>query len=744
LAVALAACLAAAAWGLRTWAQLRGEGLALAQTHRALLSFHKGFSYPAHVYSQAVPVDAGIWPRRLLAEAALRGYPIDCSVDAGPGTRCERPARVLPRDGALLEPIELGVLLGPDAELRTHLPLAQAPQALLDLIVTSEDRDFFGHSGVNTAALARAFFTNVKEQAYAQGASTLSMQVVRALSQRTEKRALRKLQEMAKAQGLDAALGKQGVFQLYLDLPYLGQRSTGLAVCGFAEGARHYFGVDVRQASLAQLALLVAILPAPAKLAPDVNLAAAMGRRDGLLKLLAQHKGYDVTAALAEPIRLSPQRPLPERFPSYLQAVRAHLERTLSAQLVTGAGLRVTTAVDTVLQDEAERLFEQKAAAYEVVLGIKARGSLQVAGAAIDVDTGALISVMGGRGAKATSFNRATQALRQPGSSFKPVVYALAFSQRTDAGLPRYNAGSTQGNMPRAFYSDAGVWRPYNVSGESSQTVALAEGLVWSHNIATASLLEHLGGPETLIPFARRTGFDTTHFAREPGLALGQAEVTPLQLTQFMAELANGGKAVSASPVLSAIDVFGQERLSPPALGETVIDPTASALTRDLMRLVIEYGTGGASRGVQGEAGYTGPAMGKTGTTDSERDVWFAGSTPRTAAVVWLGFDQPARVGAAASDLAAPLWGWWLGRANLQAPWPDFSPTPKLIREVICAETGKRPNDTCRALPAPFTPGTQPTAVCTVEHPADTGVVRESLWKRRARLAAEADGGNGP
>ncbi len=730
----------------RQWEGWVEEGRALGRAHHALEQTHPGWSFPGKIVTSAVPVDAGLSVRRLIAEAKARGYEASCA-ERRPGSFCETKSWVEPRDGGALEPIELGALVGPDAELRTHLPLSEAPKALVELILVAEDREFRSHRGVNVSALARAVWRNVTRARYSQGASTLTMQVVRALTQQTEKKLSRKLREMGLAVGLEAELGKDAVLGMYLDTPYLGQRRGGLSVCGFSEAARHYFGADVRRLSLAQLALLVAILPSPRKLGPVRAPVAAKARRDQLLKDYGKLHGVDVTAALAEPMTLAPEAVArDERFPAYVSAVRQHLEAALPPAVLYGTGLVVEAAVDVPLQADGEALFPAKALAYEEAAGITPKGTLQAVGVAVDVESGALKAVYGGHGLTGTGFNRATQAHRQPGSSFKPVVYALAFSQTAPDGGPRFTAASTEPNSPRVFKTPRGDWRPYNVSGEASPTAALAEGLAWSQNIATASLLEHLGGPAPLKAFANEAGFDTSAYPDELGLALGQAEVTPLEMARFMATIANGGRRVDPSPVVSAIDLRGTQRVGPPKPAERVLTPEAAALTRDVMRLVIEYGTGGAARGLAGEAGYFGPAIGKTGTTDSERDIWFVGSTPKLAAAVWLGFDQPARIGAAAADFAAPLWGWWLGRrARLEAPpWPDFSKEPKLLKQAICTETGLVPNLGCRAIPAPFIPGTQPKAQCTVDHAAqDAGPAHahESFWKKRQRILDEADGG---
>jgi membrane peptidoglycan carboxypeptidase len=711
------------------------EGAELGRTHAAHELSHPGWSFPGRVRSLSVPLDGSVSPKRLVAEAKARDYKLHCP-NPGRGEYCEANGKVVARDGDRLEPLVLGTLIGSDAELRTHLPLDKAPKHLVDAIVASEDRDFRSHHGVNLTALGRALFANSREGQYAQGGSTLSMQVVRALSRHSEKTIRRKLRELGLAVGLERALGKDEVLQMYLDVPYLGQRGN-LSVCGFQEAARHYFGVEAEKLSIAQAATLVAILPSPGKLAPDKNPEACKARRDRVLNAMAQVFGYDVKAALEEPLKLKPALPAPaERFPSYLSAVRARLEDELPKDVVYGAGLDVEVPIDVPMQLEAEKLFAAKTQLYSELVGIKRNGPLQSVGVALDIETGAVKALYGGTEVSTSGFNRVTQAHRQPGSSFKPVVYALAMSTLAADGKPRFTAASTEPNSPREFKTPAGTWRPMNVGGEATVTASLAQALTWSQNIATASLLEELGGPAPLIAFAKRAGFDTRHFPMELGLALGQAEVTPLEMAQFAAMVANGGHRVEATPVLRAVDLSGVERVHPPKPLEQVLTPQAAALTRELMRLVVEAGTGGGIRGVAGEAGYQGAAIGKTGTTDSEKDVWFVGATPRTATVVWLGYDLPATIGGSAADFAAPLWGWWMGHtAALDGAPPDFPKEPKLARVGICTETGLLPNPTCKVIAAPFLPGTAPKASCETEHPEqDTGwnnAAHESLWKKK-------------
>ncbi len=739
----------------RTW---KAEAEALVDAHARYEVAHPGWSFPARVVTRPTPLTAA--PKRLVAEAKARGYVERCPAP-GPGEFCAKTQAVVPRGGGdALEPIELGWLLGPDAEVRTHLPIERAPEHLIQAIIAAEDRDYRAHHGVNVKSMLRAVWANAQEGGYSQGGSTLTMQVVRNLNQRKEKTVQRKLQEMVMAWAIDAHLGKDGVLQMYLDAPYLGQRGS-LSICGFEEASRHYFGHGAAELSVAEAATLAAILPAPGKFAPDRFPDRARERRDRVLATMAELYGTDVTSALAEPVTTVEPPVFPERYPAYLSATRAWLEAHLSPSVLYGAGLTIEVGLDVVAQEEAEELFPAKTRYFESLVGKRRKDEpMQAAGVLLDVETGLVRAIYGGTDVTAISFNRGTQAMRQPGSSFKPLTFAMAFEQRDAEGKPRFTASTAEPNSPRDFKTPQGVWRPRNVGGEYTTTASLAHALTWSQNIATASLLEEAGGPKALIAFAQKVGFDTTKFPEEMGLCLGQGEVTPLAMAQFAGVVSNGGRKLDATPVARAVNAAGVELLGPPVAGEGVIDPVAAALTREMMKSVIEVGTGGASRGAGGEGGYQGPAMGKTGTTDGEKDLWFVGATPKLAMAVWVGYDTPTPLGVAASDLAAPLWGWWMNRATrvdltekdpaTGAPvYPKWGEEPKLAKRSICKVSGKLMNGTCPGIQAPYAEGTVPREGCPIEHPPELEAPEldaegnpkpkhESLWKRLAREQEEA------
>ncbi|MBO84019.1 MAG: hypothetical protein CL927_01560 [Deltaproteobacteria bacterium] len=736
------------------WQTIESQTIAMAEQHLRHEAAHPGWSFPGTVYS--APADLTLPRKRLVAHALARGYTEQCP-PAQPGQVCARSGDVIPRGGRFaegdqpagvkgwtrplaLEPMPIGHLIGPDTEIRWHLPLEDAPDHLIAALFASEDADYQDHIGVNPLGIARAAWVNLQGGGIQQGASTITMQVVRNLSQDKERSIQRKIREILAAVALDRNLGKEQVLQIYLDAPYLGQHGS-FSICGFEAASRHYYGISARDLSLSQAATLASILPAPAKYAPDTAPERAKARRDRTLRLM-RDAGWDaaeVEAALAEPIVASAQ-PLPEdRYPAYMQATRSWLEANLEPHIVYGSGLQVHTALDLVAQNTSDEVLPKQLKYLERTVGRRGKEPLEAAGAVVDSKLGLLVAAYGGRQALATDFNRATQARRQAGSSIKPLVYAMAFAQRDSAGNRLWSAHSTIDNHRHTFKNTNG-WTPRNVGGKYSPESTLAMGLAWSQNVATASLLEAVGGAVPFKRFATKLGYETAHWRDELGLSLGTGEVTPLEQARFISTVVSDGLQASGRPVVVATDRGGQVHISRELLRPYVLEPDDAALTRGIMRLVITYGTGGASRGAAGKPGYAGPAIGKTGTTDAEKDLWFVGGTPHYSMALWLGYDQPKRIGASASDLAAPLWGWWARAVHKGLPLDEFGGVQTKGRGV-CTQSGKYGNGTCRLIGAPFLAGEKPKGRCPIDHPPPDPEVKayEGLWKRKARQEAELE-----
>lgn len=725
----LLALAAAGVWLWPVWVEIEAQTAILAEQHTGHAVTHPGWSFPARVYSAPFPLD-GASPALTAQHAAARGYTPACPPQ-GPGEYCEKDGSILPRgdDPEALEAVQLGVLIGPDAEVRWHLPLDEAPEALVAAIVSAEDEAFYDHPGVNFPALARAAWINARGGSYAQGASTITMQVVRSFSQDGEKTIARKLREIAAAVAIEQHMTKEEILGAYLDAPYLGQ-SGGLSICGFRAAAQYYYGVDVDQLTLGQTATLAGLLPAPGRYAPDKHPEQARARRDLVLGRMAE-AGWDVADALKEPVQATPHEPLPPiKHPAYLQATRKWLEAELAPAELYGAGLTIETAMDVAAQHTTETFMPEQAAYLESVVGRRGPDPLETVAVLVDAHSGHLVAVYGGTQRASTDFSRATQARRQVGSAFKPLVYALAFSTLDDDGHAKWRPHHTVSNLYRTF-PDTDGWTPKNIIADYSATTTLGNALVRSQNVATATLLQELGGPRPLIDFADTLGFETKDFPEELGLALGQAEVTPMEMARFAATVANTGVRVTGAPVARIRDIHGDVTVEVEARQERVMTEESAALTRALMAMVVRFGSGSYTRLGGGRYGYLGQSFGKTGTTDKEKDLWYIGGTADYAGVVWLGYDQPNTVGDTAAYLAAPLWGWWMRAVYDGREMHDFDEPIPMKKHGLCTLTGQYANETCEAFDFPFLPGDKPRGSCPLTH---TQKKKEyvNIWERRA------------
>ena len=741
-AVFLGLALAAISALYPIYKHIETETLELLRAHQALESLHPGWSFPGKIYS--APAALSLPKKRRIAHAKARGYTYACPAKNA-GEYC-KDGTVIPRGGLFaegeqpaglenwtralaMEPLFLGPLIGEDSEIREHLPLNETPDHLIAALLHSEDASFYQHSGVNFLAFFRAVIANIQGGSYSQGASTITMQVSRNMTQDKKKTIKRKLKEVVQAMILDANLSKDEILQMYLDMPYLGQEGS-FGICGFAAASKFYFNKDIRDTTIDEAALLVGILPAPARFRPDKRPALAEEKRNRVLRLMKAN-GWDVERSLQSPISITTHSQMTQfKHPAFVQATISWLEQEVPKKVIYGSGLQVFTSMDLIIQQETERVIGEKLRFYETMLSLQRYPPLQAAGVLINPKNGYLEAVYGGTIVSPYDFSRATQAKRQAGSSFKPLVYALAFSQTDQNGKPTWKAFDTVGNKRKTF-KDTDGWRPRNNGSKYTDTSTLALALASSQNVATANLLEESGGPKALIKFANDFGFDTSKFPEEMGLALGQAEVTPLEMGQFVATLANGGTKAKGVPVLVAYDQRGRNHIQGTALGTRVFTEETAALTRELMKLVILYGTGGASRSALGETGYTGMAFGKTGTTDKSKDLWFIGSTPTYSAALWIGYDQPYNLHASSSDLAAPLWGWWMNAVHKNLPKEKEFQGKGLKVKYLCGVSGGYSNGTCKSLPIPILPGQKSKSQCPIEHEEEEEKIYKNVWTRR-------------
>jgi penicillin-binding protein 2D len=566
--------------------------------------------------------------------------------------------RIYDRNGSLMAEVA-----GPR---RRALPRERIPDLLAASFVAVEDRRFWEHGGVDLRGVLRAALRNVRDGEIGEGASTIPMQLVRTLWSESLREVgpwRRKVIEARTAPRLIDDLGHERVLTLYLNSIYLGN-----GLYGVERASRYYFGVGVADLHLGQVATLVGMTRSPGYYDPRNHPERARAVRDLVLRMLVQAGvvGTDEAEAAREsPLDLAPleEVDVSGRRTFYSAAATRELRR-VAPELAGVPGLAVHTTLDTAVQARGERALAAQLAAIEAgrygpftvedTLAV-----LEGAALAIDPVTGAVRAWIGGRDFRRSEFDRVDQARRQVGSLVKPFLVAAAL----DRGYGIVDPVSAD-TIP--IPTAQGPWLP---ADHVTQTVLpLREALVLSSNRAAAHLAMDLG-LETVGQVVRRAGLASPVPAL-PSSSIGAFDASLLEMTSLYAALGNGGLAVEPYMLERLETPDGEVAWSRPVPPERdrVLERSTSFVVLDALRDVVDRGTGAAARW----SGYTGPAAGKTGTTNRGRDAWFVGLTPNVAAGVWIGFDRPREVveDRGGGALAAPVWGTWM---QSLAPLPDFA-----------------------------------------------------------------------
>jgi penicillin-binding protein 1A len=554
---------------------------------------------------------------------------------------------------------------------------------------------------------------NLSAMSFREGFSTITMQVVRNafLPHLSGERSLRrKLIELELARRLEATLSKQQILETYLNVIYLGNGTYGIEAA-----SRDLFGKSVDRLSLAEAATLAGLAKGPSLYAPRRHPERAITRRNLVLSLMVR-EGYATASgadrARAQQLKLARAEWRPTQDRSFaLDPVRNTVDSVLGDDAATAGDLIVYTTLDAPAQRAAERAVQIQAAAIQGRAARPRSGRANVEGAlvALDPRTGAIRALVGGRRSVQRGFNRALDARRQPGSAFKPFVYAAALS----AG---YTPATVVDDSPVAVEDQGRVWRPENFGGEYGGPLTLRRALTRSANAATVRLSQAIG-EKRIAAQARRSGI-LSRMDPVPALALGALEVTPLELVSAYAPFANGGLVVQPY-LVSRIEAGDGSVLwrSPASEAERVLGAAEAFQITSMLRSVVDDGTGRVVR----QMGVRGPVAGKTGTTNNGADVWFIGYTPTLIAGVWFGYDSPRTIGSNASGgrLAAPAWAmFYLNGWRERSPGGAWDPPRDVVERRIDTYNGELANEWCPATRREwFKAGTEPTRICG-EHEA--------------------------
>ncbi len=597
-------------------------------------------------------------------------------------------------------------------EQRTLVPLDKIPLSLQQSVISIEDSRFYEHFGIDVIGIARAFIANVAHGGVKEGASTITMQLARNLFLTPERTFGRKVREALLSMQIEKNYSKQQILEMYLNQIYFGEGAYG---CESA--ARTYFGKHVEDLTVPECAMLAALPKAPNNYDPYKDPYDALKRRNLVLNSMADNNYISLQEATEfknTPIEL--KKIEVQNAPYFVEFVRQQLEARYGSNAVYKGGLSVYTTLDMKLQEAAQLALEKGLENAEAQAlknrqsNIPINQSIQGALLAMDPHTGAIRSMIGGRDFRQSVFNRAIQAKRQPGSAFKPIIYAAAIENgytMADVFLdsPVVYPDPTTGNP----------WRPTNFSTKFRGPTTLHTALMYSINVVTIKLLDKLG-IQPVVSMARRLGI-TTPIKPNLSLGLGTSEVTLQEMVQAFSVFDNQGIRVEPFAILSVKDASGRVLESNSPVAQAVLDPNTAYIMTHTLQDVIDHGTGRIIRLM----GFTYPAAGKTGTTNDNVDAWFLGYTPDLACGVWVGYDDRISLGKkqTGGETAAPIWADFMKAATEDKPEKDF-PLPndsdtEFVTKKICMDSGLLAGPYClRTRDEIFKKETAPTKFCNI------------------------------
>jgi penicillin-binding protein 1B len=622
------------------------------------------------------------------------------------------------RDAADIEPELITNLFDESREKRRVIGYSDVPKVLLNSVLAAEDKRFFDHGALDVIRVFGAAFHDVSRGQKAEGASTIDMQVARTFFFTTKREWRRKLKEILMAYELDQRFSKQQIFELYANDIYLGNRGS-FAIRGFGEAAEAYFGKDIRDLNMGEAAFLAGIIRAPNRYsAAERHMDRAVEARDRVLTQLVED-GYATAdeVAAAKKLRLKFVNGGVESSsaPYFVDMVKDHLLEKFSESDLETQSYRIYTTLDPSLQRAASEAVLLGAQAVDKLLAKRYAAwrkageqnpQVQIALVALDPHTGEIRALVGGRNYGESQLNHAI-ARRQPGSVFKPFVYAAAFDNGVEGIQPVVTPVTTVEDVPTTFEFDGKEYTPNNYGQEFYGTVTVHDALMHSLNVATVKLAEMIGY-QRVVDVARQMGLGT-NILPTPAVALGAYEMTPLEVAAGYTAFATNGVRAEPLYIRSVVAANGQAEEAAGPQTRAVLDPRVAFLVTSLMEDVVNRGTGAAVR----QFGFTAPAAGKTGTS---RDGWFSGFTSNLLCVVWVGFDDNRDLGLQGSQAAAPIWAEFMKRAVTLPTYrntQDFAPPEGLVEEAINPQTGALATASCpQTQEEYFIAGTEPTQYC--------------------------------
>jgi len=631
-----------------------------------------------------------------------------------------------------LEPQLITNLSGLTREKRRMVKFADIPQVMVNAVVSAEDKHFFQHNGFDPVRIIKAAYVDIKEGRKGQGASTLSQQLARMFFLNQEKRWTRKLSEVIITLQLEQRLTKQQIFEDYANDIYLGSRGS-FRIHGFGEAADAYLGKDLSQLNLPEAAQVAGMIQHPALYDPYRHPDHARERRNLVLGLMHAN-GYinDRDYALAEsaPLTIARAAAQSAEAPYFVDLVNDTLQSRFQDADFQSNAFRVYTTLDLRLQ---------RAAADAIAAGMKEvddqikkqrrfRGQTppepQVALVAIDPHSGEVKALAGGRNYGTSQLNRVL-SLRQPGSIFKPFVYAAAMDTGVAGGAHVLTPSTMVNDERTTFWFDGKDYSPHNFKNEYYGRVSLRFALAHSLNSAAVQVAEMVGYP-AVVEMAARAGMNNK-IQPTPAVALGSYDITPMEAAGAYTMFANGGDYVKPDFLTLVRDQSGTVLYQHRTQQKMVLDPRVAYLMTSLMQEVLLHGT---AAGVRDRFGFNVPAAGKTGTSD--RDGWFAGYTSELLCIVWVGFDDARDLDLEGAHSAAPIWMQFMKGALQFREYRDtkpFAAPDGIVTIDIDPDSGMPATPACpKHVSEVYIAGTQPVGACPLHGGGRYGITTAAGW----------------
>ncbi len=622
-----------------------------------------------------------------------------------------------------LEPEFVAALTADKSQIREVLKFSEFPKGIPDAIVAAEDQHFYEHFGIDPRGFARALWVNLKTLSFSQGGSTITQQLVKNLMERKNRNLFMKVNELFLAPVIEFKYSKQQIFERYLNEVFLGQVGA-YEIRGFSEGAKYFFGKNVNELNMGEIALMAGLIKGPAFYSPYRHFERAKTRQRYVLERMLETGKInepEYRLALHQPIRLSPPPPAGNRAPYFVDFVKAEINRILNSQFeeeeIPELGFQVYTTLDLEMNQVAQETLQQSIPAAPAQTA-----ALQGAIAIVDHHNGEIRALIGGKNYAESNFNRILNMKRQAGSTFKPVLYASALRKIRDEDgnvfTPAYPLLDRKWSWK--YDPKQPVWRPSNYDPEFLGWIPMKKALAKSINTSAARLAKKVG-LEEIVDTAKTLGVKSPVPA-VPSISLGSVELSPLELLTVYATFANRGKSAELSVVRSILNPDGSEFYSHEPASKQRID----AGIADMMTLMLQnVFTEGTATGAANAMGFSRPSAGKTGTTNDYRDAWFVGYTPQLTAVVWTGFDQGVfKTKLTGASTALPIWIRMMNRILQYEPAIPFEESENLMDMRLDQFTGQKATSDCpesQVVEEKVISGREPTkSTCEKDYPKES------------------------